>query len=354
MYLSYKYYLAVFLSVFLLSIGNTVGQSLDSTYTNPISSKDLPDMTVWDGEDGYYYMYYTNVIKTNATLYKSDNLVDWEDSGIRPFSDNTMAQIKSLFQELGGGINHFFAPQVHKIGDYWVMYISLKNKATIALRSKSPTGDFQFKDNTPSILVRKGVHSNSVEDGFYVKDMLNRKWLFFGSHSIYRIRLSDDGMELKSGAEPVLVAGNSEDTFCAEGAFVYERKGFYYLFFAQGLYDNTSYKVAVGRSRFLKGTYFDKEGNVLTKPKKDGKRSGTVVVKHDGNERYTGIAHSGEIFTDLDGRTYIFIPRWDKKKGIRNPWLLELKWDSEGWPYIDEQKPQYSGKRPRLSKTIKR
>ena len=48
-----------------------------SYYRNPVIDYSLPDPTIIEGGDGYYYLYATEDIR-NTPIHRSRNLVDWE------------------------------------------------------------------------------------------------------------------------------------------------------------------------------------------------------------------------------------------------------------------------------------
>lgn len=55
-------------------------QQPKNVYRNPVIDYSLPDPSVIEGDDGYYYLYATEDIR-NLPIHRSRNLVDWE---VRP------------------------------------------------------------------------------------------------------------------------------------------------------------------------------------------------------------------------------------------------------------------------------
>lgn len=72
----YKYYL------FLLFLIGVMGYAAAQTtiYSNPVSSRSLPDPTLVRGEDGAFYLFATEDTR-NVPIMKSMNLVDWTQVG---------------------------------------------------------------------------------------------------------------------------------------------------------------------------------------------------------------------------------------------------------------------------------
>ena len=90
-------------------------QQPKNVYRNPVIDYSLPDPSVIEGDDGYYYLYATEDIR-NLPIHRSRNLVDWEYVGTA-FTDRTRPDF-----EPNGGL---WAPDINKIGDKYVLYYSM-------------------------------------------------------------------------------------------------------------------------------------------------------------------------------------------------------------------------------------
>lgn len=90
-------------------------QQPKNVYRNPVIDYSLPDPSVIEGDDGYYYLYATEDIR-NLPIHRSKNLVDWEYVGTA-FTDRTRPDF-----EPNGGL---WAPDINKIGDKYVLYYSM-------------------------------------------------------------------------------------------------------------------------------------------------------------------------------------------------------------------------------------
>lgn len=70
----------LFLGISLaMSIYLMAGEAITS-YHNPVVDYSLPDPSIIQGEDGYFYLYATEDIR-NIPIHRSKNLVDWEFVG---------------------------------------------------------------------------------------------------------------------------------------------------------------------------------------------------------------------------------------------------------------------------------
>ncbi len=303
-------------------------------YSNPVINKSLPDPTIIKAKDGYFYLYATEDTK-NTPIYKSKNLIDWEFVGTA-FTNET----RPTFEPRGG----LWAPDIEYINGQYVLYYSMSvwggewTCGIGAAVSDKPEGPFTDKGK----LFRSneiGVQ-NSI-DQFYIEEK-GKKYLFWGSfRGIYAIELSNDGLSIKEDAEKIQIAGTA-----FEGTYIYKRNGYYYLFASigsccQGV--KSTYKLVVGRSKSLFGPYLDKTG-------KDMMDNGYSLVI-GSNEKFVGNGHCSEIVQDDKGNDWIFYHGVDVEKPHGRVLLLDnIKWDKDGWPYVEGNSPSLSSPKPVFSK----
>jgi arabinan endo-1,5-alpha-L-arabinosidase len=163
-------------------------QQPKNVYRNPVIDYSLPDPSVIEGDDGYYYLYATEDIR-NLPIHRSKNLVDWEYVGTA-FTDRTRPDF-----EPNGGL---WAPDINKIGDKYVLYYSMSvwgGELTCGIgcaTADKPEGPFtdhgkMFRSNEINV-------QNSI-DPFYIEDG-GKKYLFWGSfRGIYAIELSSKAID---------------------------------------------------------------------------------------------------------------------------------------------------------------
>ena len=73
-------------------------EATDSLFHNPLFINKLNyigDVNVFDGEDGYYYLYGSGSLVCQV-LCRSKNLVDWENSGIVPIPQSIQGEISKV------------------------------------------------------------------------------------------------------------------------------------------------------------------------------------------------------------------------------------------------------------------
>ena len=97
-----------------ISISLMAGEP-SKTYKNPVVNYSLPDPTVIEAEDGYFYLYATEDIR-NLPIHRSKDLVNWESVGTA-FTTET----RPTFEPNG----NLWAPDINKIGDKYVLYYSM-------------------------------------------------------------------------------------------------------------------------------------------------------------------------------------------------------------------------------------
>jgi arabinan endo-1,5-alpha-L-arabinosidase len=306
--------------------------SLESnTYKNPVINYSLPDPTVIQANDGYFYLYATEDIR-NTPIYRSQDLVNWKFVGTA-FTDAT----RPTFEPKGG----LWAPDINYINGKYVLYYSMSvwgGEWTCGIgvaTADKPQGPFTdrgklFRSNEIGV-------KNSI-DPFYVEES-GKKYLFWGSfRGIYAIELSDDGLSVKPGAEKQRIAGTAY-----EGIYIHKRNGFYYLFASvgsccEGL--KSTYTTVVGRSDNLFGPYGDKQGRPMMENQHE------VLIQK--NHKFVGTGHNSEIVKDQKGQDWVFYHAVsvDNPKG-RVLMMDKVSWEN-GWPVVKGKSPSLESDRPVL------
>ena len=351
------------------SIAELRGFSSDSIYHNPlyITDKSIPDVTVFDGEDGFYYMLGTEGLK-KLELFKSKNLVDWESTNINPVPRITQDEIRNLKQPLDVQYPHIkttgslWAPHIFKVQKCFNLYASVgAYGGIICLQSKSPLGPYTFP-HPQSGNLRKLVDLEDVGlefdviDPCFVRDAKSRKnYLFFGSSfGIYRVELTKDGTSVKKKAKFVHVAGSTDRGKTGvdyEGTMLYWHDGYWYMI----LSPRRDYRLLCWRSKTLTGVFSDRNGNT---PLSD--KYGWEILQPQPRNYvtpegcYLAVAgHAGEIIKDKSGRYFIFCHARISKPNVgsyghRAPCLTEIVWDEDGWPIANtkDHRVSYENKKP--------
>lgn len=321
----------LFLGISLaMSICLMAGETVTS-YHNPVVDYSLPDPSVIQGEDGYFYLYATEDIR-NMPIHRSKNLVDWEFVGT-VFTADT----RPTFEPKGG----LWAPDINRIGDKYVLYYSMSRwgkEWTCGIgvaTADSPAGPFRDK----GMMFRSNeIGIQNCIDPFYIEDN-GKKFLFWGSfRGIYGAELTDDGLALKPGGIKKQIAGTAY-----EGTYICKHDGYYYLFASTGTCCEgveSTYQTVVGRSQTLWGPYVDKQG-------------GTMMDNHHElligrNERFVGTGHNSEIVTDDFGHDWLLYHGVDVSNPHGRVLLLDrIEW-KEGWPIVNSGSASTEANRPKF------
>ncbi|RLP96537.1 family 43 glycosylhydrolase [Micromonospora sp. CV4] len=353
--------LAAALGLILAATAPVPAASADSPtrYRNPISAAvgdTFADPVIVRGDDGFWYAYgTTDPLREGEHEFhrvptaRSADLVDWTYVG-----DAFGPDQRPPYAAAGAA---FWAPDVRRLGDRWVMYVTVTDTtvstegsdyAIGAATAPSPTGPWTFAAE-PVVAPRPGGGGGYLWtiDPSQFTDVDGRSYLYHGSYygGISVTELSPDG--LTAVGTPTLVAIDNK----FEGSYVLRHDGWYYLFASTAnccAGPATGYSVQVGRARSPRGPFTDRDGVALTA----SRAGGTPVLTQNGN-RWIGTGHNG-FLTDLSGQDWIVYhaidradPYLDEPFGINErPMLLDrLDW-IDGWPTVNAGAGPSEGNRP--------
>ena len=313
-----------------ISISLMAGEP-SKTYKNPVVNYSLPDPTVIEAEDGYFYLYATEDIR-NLPIHRSKDLVNWESVGTA-FTTET----RPTFEPKG----NLWAPDINKIGDKYVLYYSMSRwggEWTCGIgvaTADCPAGP--FKDHGMMFRSNEIGVQNSI-DPFYIEDN-GRKYLFWGSfRGIYGVELKEDGLAVKLGAEKKQIAGTAY-----EGTYIHKRNGYYYMFASTGTCCEglkSTYQTVVGRSKSLWGPYLDKQGKTMLENNHE------VLISK--NKSFVGTGHNAELVTDKAGNDWILYHGVSVANPHGRVLLLDrVNW-KKGWPIVKNNSAKKKKKKPKL------
>ncbi len=317
------------LAVFAKSL-NEKPQENGKTYSNPVLDHDFADPSIEKGKDGYFYAYSTQTTMEGKRRFmpiiRSKNLIDWEFVG-------QVFTAKPEWKKDGGGL---WAPDVTFFNNKYYLFYSYSRwgdeNAAIGLAiADKPEGPFEdkgkFLDSKDS-----GVY-NSI-DPFFISDN-GKNYLFWGSfHGIYGVELSKNAKSIIG--EKFQIADNQY-----EASYILKRGNNYFYFGSVGTCCEgmkSTYRIKVGRSKYLKGPYLDKDGTSLM----DG--GGTLLIKENKDKTFAGTGHNAEIITDKNGNDWLLYHGFSKSAPASGRMLLmdKIIW-KDGWPTIENGCPGISG-----------
>lgn len=311
-------------------------------YNNPVIKRAAPDPTAIRTKDGTYYLYATEDTR-NLPIFKSKDLVEWEEVGTA-FTNNTRPDFIDNKENLHASI---WAPEIAYIKGKYVLFYSLAKwgnhwVSTIGYAvSDSPAGPFTAKGK---VFDSHDVNvENSIDQFFYEEN--GKYYMLWGSFfGIYILELdiTDDVQITPKLETKQQIAGTAY-----EGINLWKRDGYYYLFGSIGTCcegGKSTYTTVVARSENLWGPYINKKGEKMLD------NAHEVVIK--GNEKFVGTGHNAILQEDDKKNTWMLYHAYqlDRLDAQRQVLLDRVLWDEEGWPYVEKQQPSHGAFRPVFNK----
>ncbi len=279
-------------------------------------------------EGSFYYIFCTG---PGIPIRRSADLYNWKIVG-RVF-DKLPTWAK---EEIPGAVFPW-APDILFFNGKYHLYYSIStfgsNRSCIGLATNitlDPQGkEYKWVDQGKVIESFDTDDFNCI-DANPVMDQQKNVWLCFGSFwggiKMRRLefntgKLSTDDTKLYS-----LAARPKPDPRPIEGAYIFRRGDFYYLFASfdfccRGV--KSDYNIRVGRAKQITGPYLDRDG----KPMLEG--GGTLILETAG--RFIGPGHNS-ILHDGD-KDYLVYHFYDgENRGIATLQIRPLTWNEDSWP----------------------
>jgi arabinan endo-1,5-alpha-L-arabinosidase len=287
-----------------------------------------------DGAHGNWYVFSTgdpNVAHGTVQIRLSSNLRHWRYAG------TVFADIPAWVRAAVPGVQNIWAPDVHRHGGLYYLYYAAStfgsNRSVIGLATNTTLDP----DDPAYHWVDQGLVTQSTPQDDYnaidpgiVEDTQGRPWMAFGSFwsGIRMLALQwPSGKPAAGQAAPLRLADRHVPPNAIEAPYVIHRQGYYYLFVSidfccRGL--DSTYKIAVGRSRSVTGPYEDELGTPLLHG------GGTVILSEHGSM----IGPGGQsVYGDYLAHHYYDATRaGDFRLSIRT-----IGWDARGWPHLSTQ-----------------
>jgi arabinan endo-1,5-alpha-L-arabinosidase len=207
------------------------------------------------------------------------------------------------------------------------------------LDPKSP--DYKWEDQGLVLQSVPGRDLWNAIDPNIVTDDKGTAWMSFGSFwsglklvkldaSHTRLAEPQEWKTIAARARPAFTADESGGPAEIEAPFIFKKNGYYYLFASWGLCcqkENSTYHVVVGRARDVTGPYVDKDGKDMAKG------GGSLVIA--GDKDWKALGHNSAY--TFDGKDYMVLHAYETAdRYLQKLKVLEMKWDKEGWPVVDQ------------------
>lgn len=255
----------------------------------PKSSVPLADPYILlDGDT--YYSYGTHA-DDGIAYYTSNDLQVWSSQGLALHKSNTTED------------QRFWAPEVYKMGNRYIMYYSA-NEHLFAATADSPRGPFK---QVGGYMLQTLIGDEKCIDSSVFIDDDGRIYLFFvrftDGNCIWMCELQSDGITPVEGSLrhciSVSAAWEQKMARVCEGPFVIKRNNIYYLTYSANHYQSPDYGVGYAQTRSLTGTWKKYSGNPILQ-----RRDNLIGTGH----------HS--LFTDKEGQLRIVFHAHDTETNI--------------------------------------
>ena len=199
--------------------------------------------------DGDTYYAYGTMGDRGIEVFTSDDLKEWKHAGLALDKNDSYAD------------RWFWAPEVYKVGDRYIMYYSA-DEHVCAAEGKSPLGPFKQKVQAP-MLERK-----SIDNTLFI-DSDGKPYMYFcildGGNKVWVTELEDDLITVRPGTMTFCIEKSQpwETESVNEGSFVLRHGDKYYLTYSGNDYRNPSYGIAYATSESPTGPWVKYKGNPI-------------------------------------------------------------------------------------------
>ncbi len=302
------------------------------TFHNPLLRAGAADPGVLHAE-GACYVYTTSGWEKGGSyrIYQSLDGTDWRRVGY-------IFRI-GHYPSWSGGFD-FWAPEVHRVGDRYIAYFTIRNKegrfCVGAATAPHPLGPFE--DVGAPIFSNPDV---GLIDVTYFRDpRTDRSWLAWKEDSnalrgsvptsLILQEVAADGLT-PIGAPTTILRNDApwEGALVEAPSFIHQG-GYYYLFYSANAFFDDRYAVGVARARRIEGPYEKNPANPILRS--DDRFSGPghqFLIEHEPGE-WTMFYHARDKSTKRKARLLMSDP---------------VKWTRDGWPSIQGGVPSSSWSR---------
>ncbi|MDO6423138.1 arabinan endo-1,5-alpha-L-arabinosidase [Saccharophagus degradans] len=291
-------------------------------------------------EGDTYYLFSTG---PGITMYSSSDMKNWRREGevfnqAPSWASNAVPNFKG----------HLWAPDIIEKDGLFYLYYSVsafgKNTSGIGvtvsptLNPRAPNYGWQDKG-----MVLRSVPErdewNAIDPNIVV-DNNGTAWMAFGSfwQSLKMVALDSSWTKIAEPQQWHTIAalpkgsmptGDAVKDGEIEAPFIFKKNDDYFLFVSWGKCcrkDESTYRLAIGRSKNATGPFLDKNGKDLAQG------GGTLLIS--GNKNWPGLGHNSAY--TFDGKDWLVLHAYESAdNGLQKLKILEINWDKDGWPTVD-------------------
>ncbi len=240
-----------------------------NTYQNPIFGPYNGADPYVLYHDGVYYLYCSGYSPFNEGFWywTSTDLVNW------------VVGEKCAGPWFGAGSGTYWAPEVYKIGDRFVM-VATVNQRTVIAESDSPGGPFVPQDDYL-------IDGRAIDGHIFVDDD-GRLYLYYVNAGIHGCELNENLAIVPGTERTVFKANETWEGGVTEAPFVVKHNGVYYLMFSGNNALSAGYAVGYATSNSPLGTYekYDANPILLKTFKTNAPGHNSIISSPDGSELF--------------------------------------------------------------------
>ena len=318
------------------SVSDNISEENEQKYPDFITSNPMTHDPVMAKENGKYYIFSTGM---GISRMSSTDMKSWRLE--KPCLDTLP---NWLYNYIPQASMHIWAPDIIKKNGKWHLFYSCslfgKNKSVIGHAIADELSSDKWTDCGPVVYSVPNRDMWNAIDPNIVEDNEGNMWMVFGSfwNGIMMVRLSDDlsapikpeeWYNVSSRHRTAGLQRTEPGDGAVEAPFIFKKNGWYYLFVSfdyccKG--DDSTYKVAVGRSRNVTGPYIDKDGIDMAHG------GGTIVLEGD-KKVWTAVGHCAVY--SIDGRDVYISHAYEHGNGTAHLVVLDVNWTDDEWPIIN-------------------
>ncbi len=209
-----------------------------------------------------------------------------------------------------------------------------KNTSAIGLATSPTAAPGSWTDQGIVVSSQSENDYNAIDPGLFI-DPSGTWWLSFGSfwNGIFLIQIDPTTGKWASSNHEMYPLARRKTAKAIEAAYIYAHAGYHYLFVSfdqccAGI--RSAYHIVVGRSRDVKGPYYDRAGTAMS----DG--GGTILLSTHGDV----VGPGGQVVVhDVEGDLLVYHYYDGNNNGRPRLGLNLLGWDADGWPYVKGAEP---------------
>jgi len=291
-------------------------------------------------DGGTYYLYSTG---PGIPFYSSKDMIHWTSR------DRVFATEPSWAHSVNDKFNgHIWAPDItFHDGKYFLYYAVSSpgvNDSAIGLTINKildpASAEYKWEDQGIVLRSIAGRDLWNAIDPNIIVDEKGTPWMAFGSFwsGIKLVKLNKSWTGLAEPEEwhaiakrerSVLVDDRAPGPAEVEGAFLFKKGDYFYLFVSWGkccIGKNSTYRIMVGRSKVVTGPYLDKDGKDMALG------GGSPLLAEDKNWAGWG----GQSVYSFGGKDYVVFHAYEAADNdFHRLKIAQIKWDATQWPTVD-------------------